>query len=262
MLLHRPPNSPAAATGAATTPSTGKEPQPQACSPNGRPPGHSIRQDDEAVHGGSLSDRTYTPAPARDYIPDPTKRQVTTTGREPQVLNGPGAVGSPEPSPGQACWQPSPRGRESTLGALLGAPDHRPRKKRHRRWQRYSARLPTAVEPGASPKQPRQVQLRRKTTLLIVLEPARGLRQSRYRTAPAASHELPCPRCGRKDHPVSMLVATRGTWTDQRPVSWTDCCAKLIMPLLPLELPDTPPWESGGRVAGSATSCCSGRRSC
>jgi hypothetical protein len=70
------------------------------------------------------------------------------------VVDGPGAVGSPGPSPGQACWEPGPRGRESTLGALLGAPDHRPRKKRHRRWQRYSARLPTAVEPGASPTHP------------------------------------------------------------------------------------------------------------
>ena len=70
------------------------------------------------------------------------------------MVDGPGAVGSPGPSPGQACWEPGPRGRESTLGALLGAPDHRPRKKRHRRWQRYSARLPTAVEPGASPTHP------------------------------------------------------------------------------------------------------------
>src|SRR5215207_3587658 len=36
---------------------------------------------------------------------------------------------------------------------------------------------------------------------------------------------------------------------------------QLIMPPLLLVLPDRPPWGSGGRVAGSATRCCSGRRS-
>jgi len=43
--------------------------------------------------GGSLSGPAGTHARMpRHYIPDPTKRQVTTTGRETQVLNGPGTV--------------------------------------------------------------------------------------------------------------------------------------------------------------------------
>jgi hypothetical protein len=48
---------------------------------------------------------------------------------------------------------------------------------------------------------------------------------------------------------------------EQRPVSWTDVVSNLIMPLLPLVLPDRPPWGSDGRADRSATSGCSGRQS-
>jgi hypothetical protein len=105
--------------------------------------------------GGSCQDRAGTHARMpRDYIPDPTERQVTTTGRETQVFNGPGPSDPRGRHLARLCWEPGPPGRRPTLGALLGAPDHRPRKKRHRRWPRYSARLHSAVEPGALPKQP------------------------------------------------------------------------------------------------------------
>jgi hypothetical protein len=105
--------------------------------------------------GGSCQDWAGTHARMpRDYIPDPTKRQVTTTGRETQVFNGPGPSDPRGRHLARLCWEPDPPGRRPTLGVLLGAPDHRPRNKRHRRWQRYSARLHIAVEPGASPKQP------------------------------------------------------------------------------------------------------------
>jgi hypothetical protein len=97
MLLHRPPNSPAKAIGAATTPRRERSHNPKRADRTGGP-AEPLRR---ARRGGGAwaapcPDRAGTNARMpRDYIPDPTRRQVTTTGRETQVLNGPEAVGSP-----------------------------------------------------------------------------------------------------------------------------------------------------------------------
>jgi hypothetical protein len=75
---------------------------------------------------------------------DERLKWLTAPGRRiPGAVTWPGFVGIPaqeaDGPPSGRCWE------RRTIDL---------RKKRHRRWQRYSVRLHIAVEPGASPKQP------------------------------------------------------------------------------------------------------------